>query len=140
MPNRVDVGVLKNATPLLGTCVAYCSLRDDVYGAIKLQREGEVLTNNILTTVNPRPRRSQGGSSIGGPSWIPVVGNLLELKKLSHRLGGQHLALAELARRFNTNVLGLKLGNDLVVTVFSYPVIRTVHSGEEYDGRPNNFF
>lgn len=75
-----------------------------------------------------------------GPSWLPFVGNLPQLRKLSRALGGQHLALVELARQYKTNVLGLKLGKDYVVVVFSYPLIRTVLLGEEYDGRPDNFF
>nr|WCC58048.1 cytochrome P450 [Pharsalia antennata] len=75
-----------------------------------------------------------------GPSWLPFIGNLPELRKLSRALGGQYLALIELAKRYKTNVLGLKLGSEYVVTVFSYPVIKTVLLGDEYDGRPDNFF
>ncbi|RZB41731.1 cytochrome P450 305a1, partial [Asbolus verrucosus] len=75
-----------------------------------------------------------------GPQWLPLVGNLPQLKKLSKSLGGQHLALAKLAEEYNTNVLGLKLGNEYVVTVFSYPIVRDVLIGEEYEGRPDNFF
>lgn len=65
---------------------------------------------------------------------------MAQLRKLSRALGGQHLALVELARQHKTNVLGLKLGGDYVVAVFSYPVIRTVLLEDEYDGRPDNFF
>lgn len=50
------------------------------------------------------------------------------------------MALSYLANKFKTNVLGLKLGGDYVITVFSYPLVRTVFTSEEYDGRPNNFF
>lgn len=75
-----------------------------------------------------------------GPLWIPLVGNLPYLKKLSRALGGQHLALLELSKRWKTNVLGLKLGNNTIVTVFSYPVIKTVLTSEEFEGRPDNFF
>ncbi|CAH0547137.1 unnamed protein product [Brassicogethes aeneus] len=75
-----------------------------------------------------------------GPPWLPLVGNLRDLKKLSNSLGGQHLALQDMARRYNTNILGLKLGNDYVVTVFSYDIVKTVLMGEEFEGRPDNFF
>lgn len=68
------------------------------------------------------------------------MGNLPELRKLSKRLGGQHLALLELAKMYKTNVLGLKLGNDLVITVFSYATVKHVLTSEEYEGRPDNFF
>ncbi|XP_044256231.1 probable cytochrome P450 305a1 [Tribolium madens] len=75
-----------------------------------------------------------------GPYWLPFVGNLPQLKKLSKSLGGQHLALSHLAKEYDTNVLGLKLGNDYVVTVFTYPLIRDVLISEEFEGRPDNFF
>ncbi|KAJ8933572.1 hypothetical protein NQ318_015958, partial [Aromia moschata] len=71
--------------------------------------------------------------------WLPFIGNS-ELKKLSKELGGLHLALAVIAKKYNTNVLGLNLGSEFVVTVFSYPVVRRVLTGHEYDGRPDNFF
>ncbi|XP_068913285.1 probable cytochrome P450 305a1 [Tenebrio molitor] len=75
-----------------------------------------------------------------GPLWWPFVGNLPELKKLSKSLGGQHLALAQLAKTYKTNILGLKLGNEYVVTVFSYRIVREVFLREEFEGRPTNFF
>lgn len=75
-----------------------------------------------------------------GPFWLPLVGNLPQLKKLSKTLGGQYLALSQLANEYNTNVLGLKLGNEYVVTVFSYPLVRDVLISEEFEGRPDNFF
>lgn len=68
------------------------------------------------------------------------MGNLPELKKLSKSLGGQHLALAQLAKTYKTNILGLKLGNEYVVTVFSYRIVREVFLREEFEGRPTNFF
>nr|CAI5855416.1 unnamed protein product [Callosobruchus analis] len=45
-----------------------------------------------------------------GPTWAPIVGNLPQLRKLAKKLGGQHLALWQLAQEYNTQVLGLKLG------------------------------
>ncbi|VEN49099.1 unnamed protein product [Callosobruchus maculatus] len=75
-----------------------------------------------------------------GPTWAPIVGNLPQLRKLAKKLGGQHLALWKLAQEYNTQVLGLKLGGDYVITVFSYEVVKQVLLGEEFDGRPNNFF
>lgn len=50
------------------------------------------------------------------------------------------MAFDELAKRHNTNVLGLKLGRELVVVAFSYEVVRKVLTREEYEGRPDNFF
>lgn len=75
-----------------------------------------------------------------GPEWKPYVGNLFLLKKLSKLYGGQHLALGKLAEAYNTNILGLKLGRDYVVVVFSYDAVRRVLTDEDYEGRPDNFF
>ena len=55
-------------------------------------------------------------------------------------MGGQHHALQALAQKYKTDVLGLKLGNEHVVTVFSYPFVREVLTNDVYDGRPDNFF
>lgn len=75
-----------------------------------------------------------------GPKWYPIVGNLPELKKLSKALGGQYLAFTELSKIYNTNVVGLKLGKELVTVVLSYPLVKEVLTKEEYEGRPKNFF
>lgn len=75
-----------------------------------------------------------------GPPCLPIVGNLPLLKKLSKELGGQYLALEHLAKKYKTRVLGLQLGSDFVITVFSYEVVRQVLTKEEYEGRPNSFF
>ncbi|CAH1107250.1 unnamed protein product [Psylliodes chrysocephalus] len=75
-----------------------------------------------------------------GPFWYPIVGTVPILKKLSRSLGGQHLALLKLSQIYNTNVLGLKLGKENVIAVFSYEAVKEVLTGEEYEGRPDNFF
>ncbi|XP_056630734.1 probable cytochrome P450 305a1 [Diorhabda sublineata] len=75
-----------------------------------------------------------------GPVWYPIVGTTPLLKKLSRALGGQHLGLSKLAEIYNTKVLGLKLGEENVVAVFSYPVVKKVLTEKEYEGRPDNFF
>lgn len=71
---------------------------------------------------------------------MPFVGNMPQLKKLSKKLGGLHLAMSELAKEHKTNVLGLKFGSDYMVIVFSYPLIRQVLRAEEYESRPDSFF
>lgn len=75
-----------------------------------------------------------------GPQWLPVMGNMRDLKKLAIKLGGQHLALSKLASLYKTNVVGLKLGGHLTVVVSSYQVVRQVLIGDEFEGRPNSFF
>ncbi|CAH1119578.1 unnamed protein product [Phaedon cochleariae] len=75
-----------------------------------------------------------------GPPWTPILGNGPELKKLSKALGGQHLAFAKLSEQYETDVLGLKLGGELVIVVTSYWTARAVQLSEDYEGRPKNFF
>lgn len=62
------------------------------------------------------------------------------LKKYVRETGGQHIALWKLAEEFSTNVLGLKLGADLVITVFTYDVVKRVLRSEDFESRPDNLF
>lgn len=55
-------------------------------------------------------------------------------------MGGQHNAFQELAKYYNTSILGIKLGPELFVVVHSYNLVREVLTAEEYEGRPDNFF
>ncbi|KAG5668813.1 hypothetical protein PVAND_016737 [Polypedilum vanderplanki] len=76
-----------------------------------------------------------------GPNWLlPFVGSSKYLKKLSQELGGQHKAFDYLSKKYNSPIFSIKLGRELVVVVRSYELIKEVHSREEFDGRPDNFF
>lgn len=50
------------------------------------------------------------------------------------------MGLYKLAQEYKTNILGLKLGGENMIAVFSYNTVRQVLTGEEYEGRPNSFF
>lgn len=75
-----------------------------------------------------------------GPPWVPLIGNGPELRKLAKIFGGQHLAYAELARRFDTEVIGLKIGKEKAICVCSYATVHHVLTSDEFLGRPDNFF
>lgn len=75
-----------------------------------------------------------------GPSWRPFIGHGPFLRKLSAQLGGQHFAFMELARRYQSDVLGFRLGRERVVCVSSYATVKQVLTCEEFHGRPDNFF
>lgn len=75
-----------------------------------------------------------------GPLWMPFVGNSPLLKKLSVKLRGQHHALSFLAKQYETNILGLKLGSDLFAVVFSEDLVHQVYVRDEFQGRPDSFF
>lgn len=71
---------------------------------------------------------------------IPFIGNSLDLRKLSKQLGGQHKALEQLCKDYNTPIIGLKLGSEFVIYARTYEIIKDIHSRDEFDGRPDNFF
>lgn len=75
-----------------------------------------------------------------GPPWLPFIGNLQELKALARQFGGQHLAFLQLAKKYNTDVVSVKLGKEHVICVCSYATVKKVLTSEAYEGRPDNFF
>ncbi|KAI5647001.1 cytochrome p450 domain-containing protein [Phthorimaea operculella] len=75
-----------------------------------------------------------------GPTWYPFIGCSSEVKNMSKKHGSQWQALSQLAKRYSTQVLGLKLGSELVVAVYGEKNIRQVFTGLEFEGRPNSFF
>ncbi|KAF5297443.1 hypothetical protein FQR65_LT01374 [Abscondita terminalis] len=76
-----------------------------------------------------------------GPPWLPVLGSLLHLRSFSKRIaGGQHIVIQEMCKHWNTNVLGLKCGEQLIIAVCSFPVIKKIFEDETYNARPKNFF
>lgn len=72
--------------------------------------------------------------------FLPFVGNAPLLRKLAKECGGQYKALEKLSEEYSSPVVGLKLGNELVVVAFTIPLVKEIHSREEFDGRPDNFF
>ncbi|XP_033223928.1 probable cytochrome P450 305a1 [Belonocnema kinseyi] len=71
-----------------------------------------------------------------GPFAWPLIGNLHLLRKFSRDCGGQHLALLEFSRLYNSDLIALKLGRNNVIAVSGRKAIQTVLKNEEYDGRP----
>lgn len=74
-----------------------------------------------------------------GPSWLPVVGNLLLIKKLHSICGFYHLAWHHLGKRFGP-VVGLKVGRERLIIVSGCEAIRQLYSADEFMGRPDGFF
>jgi len=75
-----------------------------------------------------------------GPKWLPFVGNTYQLAKLASAKGGQYLALEDLRKRYNSDVIGLKLGREYVVVVFGDVLLNDTFHRDEFQGRPDNFF
>ncbi|KRT81982.1 cytochrome P450, partial [Oryctes borbonicus] len=87
----------------------------------------------FLTTTKPR-------NYPPGPKWYPVKGSVDVVKRYSMEHGGLHIALGKLARDHQTDILGLKLGQELVVVVFKYEIIRHIFKSEDFEFRPDNLF
>lgn len=75
-----------------------------------------------------------------GPRWLPLLGNLLDLKRLVRKLGSQHAAFEALCAEYGSAVLGLRLGSDLVVVASGYEAVTEVLTSDVFLGRPDNFF
>ncbi|XP_055385564.1 probable cytochrome P450 305a1 [Condylostylus longicornis] len=93
-----------------------------------------LLTGWILKTIKRPPNFPPG------PKWWPYVGNTYQLRKLARDIGGQHLAFELWAQKYNSDIIGLKLGSEYVIVAFSYPHVRQIHTNEVFEGRPDNFF
>uniref|UniRef100_A0A6P7G7I3 Probable cytochrome P450 305a1 isoform X2 n=1 Tax=Diabrotica virgifera virgifera TaxID=50390 RepID=A0A6P7G7I3_DIAVI len=75
-----------------------------------------------------------------GPSWYPIVGTVLEVKNLSKKFKGQHLAQQYLSRKYKSDVIGLRNGKENVVVVFNQAAVKAIFKREEFLARPQNFF
>ncbi|XP_069701144.1 methyl farnesoate epoxidase-like isoform X2 [Periplaneta americana] len=75
-----------------------------------------------------------------GPAWLPVVGSAPYLKKLCREKGYMHSAVQYMTELYQSPVIGLKLGNERTIVVTTHEVVQQVHTREEYEGRPYNFF
>lgn len=50
------------------------------------------------------------------------------------------MAFEKISKDYKQPVIGLKLGRELIVVGLTYPIVQEIHSREEFDGRPDNFF
>lgn len=76
-----------------------------------------------------------------GPNWyLPFIGNTSQIRKLAKESGGQHMAFEKLSEEYKSPLVGLKLGNELVVVAMTYPIVKDLLTREEFDGRPDTFF
>lgn len=71
---------------------------------------------------------------------MPFIGNTYLLAKLTAAKNGQYLAFEELRKRYNSDVIGLKLGREYVVVVFGNTLLTDTFHRNEFQGRPDNFF
>ncbi|EDS41083.1 conserved hypothetical protein [Culex quinquefasciatus] len=75
-----------------------------------------------------------------GPRWIPWLGNALLVRNLGRKLDGQHGVFEYLARKYRTQVIGLRLGREHAVAVLGYDLAKQALVSDDLQGRPDNFF
>lgn len=75
-----------------------------------------------------------------GPKWLPIVGNSLMLRKAAKQHGGLIAAYCAWKDEYKSNLLGLKLGNELVVVALTHQILQEVITNDALDARPDNFF
>lgn len=68
------------------------------------------------------------------------MGNTPLLRRQAKILGGQPAVFEHWMKKYNSPVIGLKLGRENVVVALTYPMVHEVHTNDAYDGRPDNFF
>ncbi|XP_031626090.1 probable cytochrome P450 305a1 isoform X2 [Contarinia nasturtii] len=74
------------------------------------------------------------------PQWLPIIGNTSLLRNETKKYGRQIDVFRVWKKLYNSSIIGLKLGRELVVVALDYSLIHKVHTSNEYDGRPDNFF
>lgn len=71
---------------------------------------------------------------------MPIIGNTSLLRKATKQYGSQIAVFRAWQKLYKSDVIGLKLGSELVVVALTYPIIHEVHTNDAFDGRPDNFF
>ncbi|KAL6436702.1 hypothetical protein ACFW04_004856 [Cataglyphis niger] len=70
----------------------------------------------------------------------PFVGSIYYFQKLSKKLGGSHFAFLKLSKKYNSDIISLRLGANDTIIVSSSKLVQEVLSKKEYNGRPWNEF
>lgn len=75
-----------------------------------------------------------------GPKWYPFVGSSNAVRNAAIKHGSQFKGLIALSKEYSTDVLGLKLGGELIIVVYGEKNVRQVFTEKTFEGRPNSFF
>ncbi|XP_066592768.1 methyl farnesoate epoxidase-like [Prorops nasuta] len=74
-----------------------------------------------------------------GPPWLPLVGCYPLFQKLRSKYGYTYLAFQEISKKYGP-IVGLKLGNQKIVFISSYDLVKEALLRDEFNGRPDGFF
>ncbi|KAH8371150.1 hypothetical protein KR093_006326 [Drosophila rubida] len=75
-----------------------------------------------------------------GPGFLPWLGNTLQFRREARAAGGQHMLFEQWSKHYQSQLLGLKLGQEYVVVALGHELVREVQLQEVFEGRPDNFF
>ncbi|XP_001865027.2 probable cytochrome P450 305a1 [Culex quinquefasciatus] len=75
-----------------------------------------------------------------GPRWIPWFGNTFILRMLARKYGGQHGVFDYLSQKYNSAVIGFRMGRERGVAIRGYTLARQALISEDLQGRPDNYF
>lgn len=64
----------------------------------------------------------------------------MQFRREARAAGGQHILFEQWAKRYQSQLLGLKLGQEYVVVALGHELVREVQLQEVFEGRPDNFF
>lgn len=70
---------------------------------------------------------------------MPIVGNFTQIYKRLKELKYYHTVFYDLSKKYG-NVIGLKLGRNLIVVCIGAEAVNQILTREEFDGRPDGFF
>lgn len=73
-----------------------------------------------------------------GPPWIPFLGNLTYFTRAHSKLGYRHLVWEDLRKTYG-NIVGIKVGRQLVCAVSDSNSIMEVLTRNEFEGRPDGY-
>ncbi|XP_059622194.1 probable cytochrome P450 305a1 [Phlebotomus argentipes] len=76
-----------------------------------------------------------------GPQWVPIIGNSIQLRREARKLKGTHNVYQKWSKELNSpDVIGFRLGKQLVVVGLSVKAVKDIHMRSVFEGRPRNFF
>ncbi|KAK2574915.1 hypothetical protein KPH14_002606 [Odynerus spinipes] len=94
----------------------------------------------LLVILAENSRRWNRKNLPPGPFPWPFIGNQSLLRRLTREMGCQHLAFWELARRYRSDLIMLRLGAHDVVVVSGNKAVQKLLNSDDFTGRPWNEF
>jgi len=75
-----------------------------------------------------------------GPKWLPIIGSAIEVSQLQKSMEGLPFVAGELCKKYKSDVVGLKVGQEKIVIVYGSQELKDFMSNEDLNGRPVGLF